>query len=115
MSSQGSGFASESSSSAASILPSPELQANELTGAAARALHAQSNAWEAVSVFGVAVVIAHLAGADAETSAVAAIVFVVARIFRAIFYVGDRPPLRTASFVVGMLCCLTLFGLAIRA
>ena len=42
----------------------PRTQALELTGAAARTLAAQANAWEATALFTVSVVIAHLAGAD---------------------------------------------------
>jgi uncharacterized MAPEG superfamily protein len=90
----------------------PRLQATQATGAAARALAAQSNAWEALAYFTPAVVVAHVAGAAPGGSAVAAVVFVVARILHAIFYIGDRPPLRSLSFLVGLLASLTLFGMA---
>lgn len=93
----------------------PRVQALQLQGAARRAIDAQSNAWEALAIFTAAVAVAHLAGAAAGPSAVAAVVFVVARIGHAIFYVGDLPVARTAAFLTGLLCCLTLFGLGLAA
>lgn len=93
----------------------PRVQAYELRGIAARAQAAQQNAWEALAVFGAAVVVAHLAGADPGWSATAALVFVVARILHAVFYIADQAPLRTLVFLVGWACSLTLFGLAISA
>ncbi len=91
---------------------SPREQALELKDAGARAVAAQQNTWEAVAVFGSAVIIAHLAGADAATSATLAMVFIVARILHPIFYIMNMPPLRTLSFVVGFGCCIWLFVLA---
>ena len=90
----------------------PRIQAQALEGAGSRANAAQQNAWEAVAVFGAAVIVAHLAGADAGSSATAAIVFIIARILHPIFYIMDNQPLRTGSFVVGLGSCLWLFYLA---
>ncbi len=90
----------------------PRVQAFELRGVAARAYAAQQNAWEAVTFFGVAVVIAHLAGADPAQSATASVIFVVARILHAVMYISDLAPLRTLVFVVGLGCCVWLFRLA---
>ncbi len=80
-----------------------------------RAVAAQQNAWEATAVFTAAVLVAHLAGASAGASATAAMVFVAARIVHAVCYVSGLSTLRSVSFLVGFVCCLTLFGLAIRA
>jgi uncharacterized MAPEG superfamily protein len=93
----------------------PRLQALELRGAAARAYASQQNAWEALALFGAAVMVAHLAGADPGQSALASILFVVARSLHPVMYIGDLAPLRTLVFVVGLGCCLWLFGLAILA
>ncbi|MBW2233407.1 MAG: MAPEG family protein, partial [Deltaproteobacteria bacterium] len=54
----------------------PRQQAAELEGMGARAYAAQQNAWEALPGFGLAVVIAHIAGADPAASATTAVVFV---------------------------------------
>jgi uncharacterized MAPEG superfamily protein len=93
----------------------PRLQATELRGVAARAYAAQQNAWEGVVLFSAAIIVAHLAGADASWSAVTAVAFVVTRVLHAAFYIADIPPLRTGVFVLGLLCCVSLFGLAIGA
>ncbi len=93
----------------------PRIQAEELTGAAARALHAQANAWEAVAFFGTAVVVAHLAGADPEKSAFVAMIYVGARVLHGVFYIANIPILRTAVFLVSAVCCFRLFFLATAA
>ena len=90
----------------------PRVQALELRDAAARAYAAQQNAWEALAFFGTAVFVAHLAGANSGLSAIAAVVFVVARLLHAVFYIRDQAPLRTTVFVVSLACCVWLFGLA---
>ena len=93
----------------------PRVQAAALEGPGARAYAAQMNAWEALAVFGLAVVIAHLAGADPRASALACVIFLVARVLHAVCYVADLATLRSATFVVSTGCCLWLFGLAATA
>jgi uncharacterized MAPEG superfamily protein len=90
----------------------PRAQAAQLVGAGARAWAAQQNAWEALPVFGLSVVVAHLAGADPGSSTLASALFVCARILHAGFYLADLAPLRSLAFLVGIACCLWLFGLA---
>ena len=90
----------------------PRDQSAGLTGQGARANAAQSNAWEALAVFGIAVLVAHFAGADPGTSATAALVFIAARILHPIFYIMGNQPLRTATFAVGFGSCMWLFYLA---
>jgi uncharacterized MAPEG superfamily protein len=93
----------------------PRIQAAGLTGAGARAQAAQANAWEALPVFSAAVLVAHLAGADAGSSATAALVFVAARVGHAGFYLADIDKARSGIFLVGLGCCIWLFVLAARA
>ncbi len=93
----------------------PREQSAGLKGKGARANAAQLNAWEALAVFATAVIVAHLAGADAGYAAIAAIVFLVARILHPVFYIADNQPLRTATFAVGFGCCIWLFVLAAMA
>jgi uncharacterized MAPEG superfamily protein len=90
----------------------PRDQAAALEGAGARAYAAQQNAWEALQVFGLSVVVAHLAGADPGASATASIVFIVARVLHGVSYVADLASLRSLSFLVATGCCLWLFWLA---
>ena len=90
----------------------PRQQVMQLTGTGARCYAAQQNAWEALAVFTAAVVVAHLAGADAGQSAIAALAFMAARILHAVFYLSDHDRLRSLCFVVAMACCVRLFVLA---
>ncbi len=93
----------------------PRVQSALLEGAGARAVAAQQNAWEALAVFTAAVAVAHLAGADAGSSATAAMLFIAARVLHGGFYIGDLAPLRSLSFLVALGSCIWLFTLAGRA
>ena len=90
----------------------PRAQSATLEGAGARAVAAQSNAWEALGVFSAAVLMGHLAGADPGLSATAALLFIAARAVHPILYIADIPTFRSISFLVGLGSCLWLFGLA---
>ncbi|MFA7555226.1 MAG: MAPEG family protein [Spongiibacteraceae bacterium] len=90
----------------------PRAQYALLTGVGARAVAAQQNAWEALLVFATAVFVAHLAGADAAKAALAAQVFVIARVLHALFYLMDKDALRSLVFMVGLGCCIWLYVLA---
>jgi uncharacterized MAPEG superfamily protein len=87
----------------------PRAQAQKLEGAGARAYAAQANAWEALAMFTVAVLVSHLAGVPESEAAPWAIAFVIARVLHPIFYIRDLAPLRSASFLVGMVCIIALF------
>lgn len=90
----------------------PRIQAAQLEGVGARVCAAQQNTWEALIVFAPAVFIAHLAGAHAEQSALAAMGFVVARAAYMLAYLADWALFRTLVFSVGFACCLWLLYLA---
>ncbi|MDF1692787.1 MAG: MAPEG family protein [Zhongshania sp.] len=90
----------------------PRLQYAQLEGAGARAYAAQQNAWEALPVFTAAVVVAHLAGVAPERAALAAEIFIAARILYPIFYIANKDILRSLSFLVGMGACISLFVMA---
>ncbi len=87
----------------------PRAQAAGLEGAGARAVAAQSNAWEAVAVFGAAVLVSHLAGADPGTAATLSLAFVGFRVLHAIFYLVDFDLGRSLAFLGGLACCIALF------
>jgi uncharacterized MAPEG superfamily protein len=93
----------------------PREQSAQLTGAGARAYAAQQNAWEALPVFGLSVLVAHAAGADPGSSATASMLWVAARVAHGIFYVSDLATFRSLSFGVGIGCCVWLFWLAAAA
>jgi uncharacterized MAPEG superfamily protein len=93
----------------------PRAQTAALEGAGARANAAQENAWEALSIFAVAVFVAHLAGADPRLSAIAAGVFLGTRVLHPILYIADIATARSIVFLVGLGCNIWLFVLAARA
>jgi uncharacterized MAPEG superfamily protein len=88
----------------------PRIQSTQLTGAGARAISAQLNAWEAVGVFSAAVFVNHLrADADAGLAANLAIGFVIFRILHAVFYIGDVDKARSVAFLVSIGLAVALF------
>ncbi|MFO0618515.1 MAG: MAPEG family protein [Polyangiaceae bacterium] len=93
----------------------PRLQDAELRGRAARAQGAHTNSLEALTYFGPAVIVAHLAGASAAWSARLAITFIVLRVLHGACYIGDVPPARTLFFALGLLTSIALFVLAALA
>ncbi|MFT4572778.1 MAG: putative MAPEG superfamily protein [Hyphomicrobiaceae bacterium] len=90
----------------------PRIQALGLEGIGARAWAAQSNAWEALALFTVAVFVAHLSDADPEASATAAMIFAGTRVAHAAAYLADQATLRTLVFLIGLACIVRLFLLA---
>jgi uncharacterized MAPEG superfamily protein len=96
-------------------IKNPRQQAAKLEGLGSRVQAAQDNAWEALAVFTVAVFIAHLAGADPQASATAAMLWVGARIAHPIIYMMDIGPLRTLAFVVALGAVIWLLVLAANA
>lgn len=90
----------------------PRPQADKLEGIGARAVGAQANAWEALAVFAPAVVLAMAVGADPGKTALAAVIWLVARILHLIVYLADIAPVRTLCFVVALGCALWIYGLA---
>jgi len=93
----------------------PRAQDGQLRERAARAQGAHANSFEALAYFTPAVIVAHLAQADAAWSGRLAMAFVLFRILHGIAYIGDRPPLRTMFFALGLLASIGLFVLAARA
>jgi uncharacterized MAPEG superfamily protein len=87
----------------------PRAQAAKLEGAGARAYAAQENAWEAAIMFTVAVITTHLAGLSASEAAPFTIAFVVLRIIPAVTYIKDIDKVRSGSFILGLVCMITLF------
>lgn len=93
----------------------PRDQALLLKGIGARVWAAQSNGWEALAGLTAAVAVAHLAGADADASALAALVFVAARIAHALCYLSNLATLRTVVFLIGLGALGRIFWLAASA
>jgi uncharacterized MAPEG superfamily protein len=87
----------------------PRQQSAQLEGPGARAQAAQENSWEALALFGSAVLVNHLAGGDPGTASTAAMIFVGARILYVGAYIADIDKLRSGLFLVSLVCVITLF------
>ena len=75
----------------------PRGQAALLEGAGARAYAAQANAWEALALFLVGLALVHFTG-TADQAGTASMVFVIARILHAVFYIRGAATLRSLRF-----------------
>jgi uncharacterized MAPEG superfamily protein len=77
-----------------------------------RANNAHLNAFEAFAPFAAGVLMAQLAGVPARTIDLLAVAFVALRVLHGLFYIGDKPPLRSTVWGLGYLCVLALIVLA---
>lgn len=75
---------------------------------AARLKSAHYNAVENLVVFGLLVIIAHLADIHTELTVTACIVYFVARLAHAVVYTLAIPVVRTLTFAVSWLCILAM-------
>ncbi|MBB3048339.1 putative MAPEG superfamily protein [Litorivivens lipolytica] len=90
----------------------PRQQYAQATGVVSRAFAAQQNAWEGLMLFTAALVAAFVSGVPQEQLATVSIVFVVARVLHAVFYLADRDALRSLSYLValGSVICIFIMG-----
>lgn len=79
----------------------PRTQQAKLSGWGARARAAHYNTIESVPPFGIAVVIAHLAGLDERRATIMAIAFLVSRVIYMAAYLMNLDYLRTAVWSFG--------------
>lgn len=93
----------------------PRAQSAQLTGAGARAVAAQQNAWEALAVFTASLAAAFFAGVDPASIALPALIFVAARIGHAACYLADLATARSSVFLVGTVACIWIFVRALAA
>lgn len=93
-------------------VPDPRAYSETLTGWRRRAHFAHLNAFEAVPGFAAAVLAAEMLQSPRVWVDSLAIAFVLARLLHAIFYMADRPVLRSHSWRLGILCVIGLFVVA---
>lgn len=90
----------------------PRLQQAEMRGLGARVNAAQANAWEALVIFTLVVVIAHASGLPLALADVPALLFLVLRVIYALCYLANWAWPRSAAFALGMMCCLYIVYLS---
>lgn len=89
-----------------------EWQAKQTNPRSVRAHAAHLNGFESFPVFVAGVLMAQAVGIAPTMISTLAIIYTVARIFHGVFYVADKPPLRSLAWLVGFLAALALILLA---
>lgn len=90
----------------------PPRQLDKLEGFGARAVAAHRGLLAMFPPFAAAVVIAHIAGADARRASVLALAFVVSQALYVAAYLANVDYLRSLVWLVGFLTILGLFGIS---
>jgi len=88
---------------------SPRDHIAHLNGKAKNAYNAEQNHYENFSVFAMAVVVAHWLGHDQAVINLLAIIFIIARVLHATFYITNNGSLRSLSYIIGFACTIALF------
>ncbi|MBE9047712.1 MAPEG family protein [Pleurocapsales cyanobacterium LEGE 10410] len=91
----------------------PRAMFDKLPAYAQRATWAHQNSFEALTIYGLAALMAYATGVESDWAKIAAIAFIVARLFYSVFYIADIPLGRSLMFAVGSLSGWTLFALSI--
>ena len=92
----------------------PREQLAHAEGYRKRANWAQFNAFEAFPPFAAAIIIAQLQHAPQSTIDTLAVTFITMRILHAVFYVMNKPTLRSLVWALGFACVIALFVVAAR-
>lgn len=91
----------------------PRQQNLLLTGAGQRAISAQANAWEALIVYGAALLAVSITGVAVEKYAVLTGVLLLLRVAHGVLYIANLDVLRSLSFVGAYGICMYMFVLAL--
>ena len=87
----------------------PRIFLQNLSGWPQRANWAQANAYEAFPPFAAAVIIAGMAGANNLVVDTLAGVFLLARVLHGLFYITNKPTLRSLAWTIGFFAMLAIF------
>ena len=91
----------------------PRAMFDKLPAYAQRASWAHQNSFEALTIYGLAALMAYATGVESDWAKIAAIAFIIARSLYSVFYIANIPLLRSAMFAIGSLSGWTLFALSI--
>ncbi len=91
----------------------PRAIFDQLPDYAKRATWAHQNSFEALTIYGLAALMAYATGVESAWAKIAAIAWVVARLLYSVFYIINIPLGRSLMFAIGSLSGWTLFGLSI--
>ncbi|MBN8738677.1 MAG: hypothetical protein BGP24_12160 [Lysobacterales bacterium 69-70] len=87
----------------------PRVFQAELSGYRARAHWAHLNSLEAFPPFAAAVLVAQFTHASQNVVDLLAVLFIVLRLAYGAFYLADKAPLRSLTWLAGVLCVVGLF------
>jgi len=87
----------------------PRIFLRNLSGWQQRASWAQANAYEAFPPFAAAVIIASLIGANQVVLDTLAGVFLLVRVLHGLFYIFDKPTLRSLVWTIGFFTVIAIF------
>lgn len=91
----------------------PRAMFDKLPPYAQRATWAHQNGFEALTIYGLAALMAYTTGVESDWAKIAAIAFLVARLLYPVFYILNIPIGRSLMFAIGSLSGWTLFALSI--
>ena len=91
----------------------PREQQKSLTGFGARALGAHQNSYEALILFGIAVLAVIVTHHVSWWAEIYAVIFIIARIAYHAFYLANLSTLRSLVWFVGFYCSIAMLGLTI--
>ena len=94
-------------------LRQPRTMIDRVPPYARRATWAHENSFEAFALFAPAALMAYITGLDGAAATAVAVLHPIARFLFQIFYIADRPRLRGAMYVTGLLCSATLIALSL--
>lgn len=91
----------------------PRAMFDKLPPYAQRATWAHQNSFEALTIYGLAALMAYATGVESDWAKIAAIAFLIARLLYSVFYIANIPLGRSLMFALGSLAGWTLFALSI--
>ena len=94
-------------------MSAPRAMFDKLPPYAQRATWAHQNCFEALIIFSAAALMAYVTEVESSWASIAAIAFLVSRLFYSVFYILDIPLARSLMFGIGSLASYTLFGLSL--
>lgn len=91
----------------------PRIQAQSATGVTARAIAAQSNAWEALVLYSAVVIVCGFSGVNWQQLTIPSAIFAVTRVVHPVLYLMNIATLRSITVVVGIGACIYMISLVV--
>lgn len=88
---------------------SPRLSEQTLEGVSQRVSWAEQNSYEILPAYIAAIVVSYLVGAEQYCIDIIASIFIASRIVYCLCYIKNWCALRSASWVIGLMCIIAIF------